>query len=57
MLALSRSLSKISSSSVDPLITIRERLARNRECCNQLNELRKLLDEAPKQSPEDVPQM
>ena len=57
MLQLTKSLSKLSSSSIDRLVTIRERLARNRECLNQLKELRKLLDEAPKQNPDDVPKM
>ena len=57
MLQLTKSLSKLSSSSIDRLITIKERLARNRECLNQLTELRKLLDEAPKQNPDDVPKM
>ena len=57
ILQLARSLSKISTSSVDPLLNIRERLTRNRECLRQLNDMRLLLDGASQQMPEDIPKM
>lgn len=44
MLQLAKTLSKLSNTSIDPLLNIRDRLARNRECLNKLNDLRKLLD-------------
>ena len=55
---LAKSLSKLStSSSVDPMITIKERLVRNRHLIDKLNKLRELLSIADSTASEEVPEM
>ena len=58
LLMLAKSLSKLSTSSlVDPMITIKERLVRNRHLIDKLNKLRELLSIADSSASEEVPEM
>ena len=59
ILTLAKSLSKLSqtSASYDPMITMPERLSRNKHLIDKLNKLRELLSIAEQNHPDEVAEM